>query len=158
MKLISPTNKGIRIRDGWGSGLFGAPRGSSVHYGLDFLCEPGQSVVAPITPDAFGPSKPYKNSPEYGGIYFANRLYLIELWYVDLFDWVSDPQAVINQGWEIGIAQDIREKISRTTGKPFGDKMKPHLHMQIRLRVENLLPGMLDTIIPGIFIDPLVLM
>ena len=142
MKLISPTGKGIRLDDDWGSGLFGAPRGSGYHYGTDFICEPGKPVFAPVTPISFGPSKPYADNPEYGGIQFEMQWCFIELWYIVLHRWVSDPRAkaFVKQGMEIGICQDIREKVSTSTGKPFGDRMIPHLHLQIRLNPYHILP------------------
>ena len=152
MKTISPTGKGVRIRDYWGSGLFGAPRGKASHLGLDQICVPGEPAVALITPTEFGPSRPYAEK-DYGGIFLANEIFVIELWYVELFAWVLDPKAVIKQGWEIGICQDIRQRISRSTGKPYGDKMIPHLHWQVRLRGENhLLEGQ------DVYINPEVLM
>ena len=152
MKIISPTGKGIRIRDDWGSGLFGAPRGNDVHLGVDWICKPGEPFVAPVTPTVFRPSRPYTDFPEYGGIAFETEIFIIDLWYVVLHRWVSDPQAVIKQGWEIGICQDIREKKSRSRGTPYGDGMIPHLHMQVRIRPELLLPRADE------YIDPLSLM
>ena len=140
MKLIStPTDKGIRIEDDWGSGLFGAPRGNVYHLGTDFECEPGGPAFAPATPISFGPSLPYPKL-DYGGIQFDLGWCFIELWYVKLHSWVSDPRAIIKQGMEIGICQDIREKVSTSTGKPFGDRMIPHLHLQIRLNPYHILP------------------
>ena len=45
--MISPTGQGIRS-DKEGGGHLGAPRGSRIHRGDDYICDEGQDIVAPF--------------------------------------------------------------------------------------------------------------
>jgi len=119
-EMISPTGKGIRETDDWGSGRFGAPRGNgNLHNGVDFICTPGQSVFSPISGVVVREAKPYPNS-DYSGVLLHNDNIDMVLFYLI-------PDANLIGGWcvkgaVIGVAQDISEKYP---------DMIPHVHLKV---------------------------
>jgi hypothetical protein len=49
MTLLNPTGGGIRVKDDWGNGYYGAPRGGGrFHAGLDIVGAPGQQFSLPF--------------------------------------------------------------------------------------------------------------
>lgn len=58
--MISPTGLGIRS-DGEGDGHYGAPRGRRLHNGVDYICVPGQDIVAPFDMTILREAWPYKD-------------------------------------------------------------------------------------------------
>jgi len=117
--MISPTGYGIR-HDSMGSGCYRAPRGDRWHDGVDFLCEPGQDIVAPIAGVVMGPANPYPGGP-YTGLVLEGNDCVLKIFYVrplrSLFKkWVE-------QGEVIGKAQDISAK--------YGGGMLPHVHVRV---------------------------
>lgn len=118
--IISPTGLGIR-NDSAGSGEHGASRGSRLHIGTDFLCKPGQPVVAPISGRVLRFPKPY-SSGEYSGISIVSKTMNVKLFY--LAPNKSLRGRDVKQGDLIGIAQDITERYPN-------QGMKPHIHFQV---------------------------
>lgn len=118
--IISPTELGIRGTDNWGRGAFGAPRGDHVHKGVDFICVPGQSVLAPISGLIQREARPYSKGP-YSGCLIASKEISIKMFYFELDKSLIGTE--VEQGRIIGIAQDIRKK-----GYP---GMTPHIHLEI---------------------------
>jgi len=118
--MISPTGKGIRERDEWGSGEFGAPRGQDkLHDGTDFICTPGQSIFSPISGLLVREARPYANS-NYSGVLLHNDN-------IDVMIFYLIPDTVLVGKWcvkghVIGVAQDISEKYPN---------MIPHVHLRI---------------------------
>lgn len=117
--MISPTGKGIRVHDARGSGLYGAKRGGRRHGGCDYVCEPGQAVVAPISGIVTRKAKPYA-ADKYGGLIIQGEHMTIKMFYLDP-DGYLIGQAV-KQGDVIGKAQDISKKYQFIT---------PHIHLQV---------------------------
>ncbi len=119
--MISPTGKGVRGTDNWGSGAFGASRGERTHKGADYICEPGQSVVAPCTGFIVREARPYADRP-YSGVLIADGVMTIKLFYFSPFEHLIGKG--VEQGQAIGIAQDI--------SAPGYAGMTPHIHMEIQ--------------------------
>ena len=126
----SPTGKPQRGVDGWGSGAFGAPRGGRPHYGVDYVCEPGQTVVAPCTGAAVRVRRPYADDLSWSGLLIrVEHLAEVTLYYIE-------PEVVLGTqlaaGTPIGVAQDISARYK----DPARGAMTPHVHAEVRL-----LPG-----------------
>ena len=118
--LISPTGHGVRGYDAWGGGEYGARRTHGYHKGVDFICIPGQKIIAPISGEVVRVAKPYVDW-ELSGIVLRSPEMEIKLFYFRPHDGLIG--AYVEQGDEIGIAQDIRLK--------YDNRMTPHLHLQI---------------------------
>ncbi len=118
--MISPTGKGIRGFDGHGRGAYGAPRGGRMHRGVDFICDPGQTVVCPIdAARVIRESRPYKEG-DYSGILIKNEVVTIQMFYLLPTEGIYGRQ--VQQGSVLGVAQDISCKY---------DGMIPHIHLRI---------------------------
>jgi murein DD-endopeptidase MepM/ murein hydrolase activator NlpD len=127
-KMISPTGLGIR-NDSQGHGYYGAPRGARKHAGTDYICSPKQDVVAPIDGVITRIAYPYTDK-KYEGVILENDFVRLKIFY-----FIPIPRLIgkqVRQGDVIGYAQDIRKK--------YGDKMIPHIHLEI------------DSIDPNLFI------
>jgi len=127
--MISPTGKGIRDADKWGSGAHGASRGTRRHNGVDFICEPGQSVVSPITGTVVRVARPYADSP-FSGVLIENAQISIKMFYL-----LPDMKLIgqeVPKGRFVGVAQDIAVKYPG---------IMPHIHLQV------------DRIDPGLFLN-----
>jgi len=114
MKMISPTGLGIRS-DGGGDGHFGAPRTKTKnkkpfhyeHKGTDFLCKPGQDVVAPVFGKIVRIAYPYPDK-EYSGLVIDADWIKIKLFYIEPIK--SAVGKTLYPGEQIGIAQDISKR------------------------------------------------
>lgn len=123
IQLISPTGKSLRIMDHFGSGLYNAPRGNLKHNGIDFLCDPGQIILAPVDGVILRIAYPYAKK-NYLGVYLENESLSLKMFY-----FTPDKKIIgkkVSRGQRIGIAQDI-SKLYNTGVK----KMLPHIHLQI---------------------------
>ena len=118
--LQSPTGYGVRGYDAWGGGEYGARRGADIHKGVDFICIPGQFVVAPISGKVVRIAKPYADW-DFSGILMQSAEMELKLFYFNPYEGLVD--AYVKRGAEIGVAQDIRLK--------YDNRMTPHLHLQI---------------------------
>jgi len=119
--MISPTGKGIRDRDKWGSGAYESPRGHSrTHNGTDFICTPGQSIFSPISGLIIREARPYADSV-YSGILIRNDNISIMMFYLIPDKTLIQTWAV--KGKPIGIAQDISLKYP---------DMTPHIHLSVK--------------------------
>ena len=121
--MIQPTGKGLREVDKWGNGYYGASRGNRIHKGADYVCEPGQDIVAPITGIIARESRPY-GDPEwlyrYSGLIIYNEYCNLTLFYLEPLRYLIGTK--VRMGEKIGIAQDISERYPGMT---------PHIHLQI---------------------------
>lgn len=121
MKIISPTSKGLRLPDRWGSGAHGAPRGNNrKHNGVDFECVPGEPVRAPVGGKIKREARPYATGPYSGLVIDAPGAINISMFY-----FVPDKSLIgqtVQQGDVIGVAQDIGQRYPGIT---------PHIHLQI---------------------------
>ncbi|KAJ7360366.1 Peptidase M23 [Desmophyllum pertusum] len=83
----NPSNR-IRGRDAYGSGAWGASRGSRTHKGIDILCTVRSSVYTPFPAKVLRRSNPYlNNNAAYNtGIYLEGTGswsgYKVKMWYV----------------------------------------------------------------------------
>lgn len=120
MFILSPTGKGIRQVDKWGSGIFGAPRGNSKkHNGADFICEPGQAIFAPVPGVIVREALPYAGSL-YSGLLMNNKQIELMLFYLK-----PDKRLIgqaVRQGQRIGTAENIAVKYPGII---------PHIHLRI---------------------------
>lgn len=120
--MISPTGQGVRS-DAMGDGHFGARRdgGRRRHNGTDFICDPGQDVVAPIGGKIVRTARPYADDPNYSGLVIRSDRMTIRMFYLE-----PDPELIgmgVGEGDRIGIAQNIATK--------YGVGMIPHIHLQV---------------------------
>jgi murein DD-endopeptidase MepM/ murein hydrolase activator NlpD len=130
--MLNPTGMPIRGSDKWGEGRYGASRGSRIHEGADYICEPGQPVRAPIEGEIVREAKPYPESG-YSGLLIQGKYMAIKMFYLEPFrDMIGKHVA---QGDIIGVAQDI--------SKRYDKEMTPHIHLQI----EHLNPEILTEMI-----------
>lgn len=129
--MISPTGREIR-NDSAGGGRYGDPRGSRQHDGTDYLCIPGQAVVAPIGGVVTRKAYPYADR-SYSGLVIQGKNCRIKLFYVEPIIGVIGK--TVKQGETIGYAQDITLR--------YDDNMKPHIHLEI------------ESINPDVFINGL---
>ena len=118
--MISPTGSNEIRSDGMGGGHYGAPRHNRPHAGADYVCQPGQEVVSPITGMVERHADPYGDG-EYGGIEIVGSQCAVKMFY---FRPSVLPGVFVKQGEAIGRAQDI--------SKRHGGGMKPHIHLEIR--------------------------
>lgn len=118
--LVSPTGKGVRISDSWGWGHYGAPRGKARHKGMDFICVPGQDVVAPRNGKIIRIARPYATR-DYSGLLIECPGMTIKLFYLSPDIGLIGEQ--VKQYQVIGTAQDIGRKYAGMT---------PHIHMQLQ--------------------------
>lgn len=135
MEISSPTGLGIRD-DPAGSGHYGAVRGRTktgqkrIHNGVDFLCNPGQTVVCPIEAGIVTrEARPYEYG-KFGGLMIQGKNLAIKIFY--LHPWPGIVGAAVKRGDPIGIAQDISER--------YNGKMEAHIHLAITsFNLEHLL-------------------
>ena len=118
--MISPTGQGVRI-DSKGSGEFLSMRGIRLHRGTDFLCTPGQPVVAPIKGTIHRVVYPYEDDLGYSGIDLYRKHMLIRMFY--LFPNLDLIGQEVEERDIIGVAQDI--------SKRYDSDMQPHIHVEV---------------------------
>jgi len=124
--LISPTGKGMR-NDPQGAGHYRAARGGRWHDGADFLCDPGQEVVAPISGRVTRIARPYAVGP-FLGLEIEGRRMAVALFYVEPLAAIQraldhGKSVPVKKGETIAHAQDIAAK--------YGGGMLPHVHLRI---------------------------
>ena len=117
----------IRGTDAWGSGHFGASRGSRPHLGIDIITVPNEPIYAPVDMYIERVSYPYIDSTSLKGIAFNTQVngvnYDGRLWY-----FVPDASLIgrdVNKGQFIGYAQGLQERYSAITD---------HVHLQLRTK------------------------
>jgi len=123
MRIINPTGGRVREGDDYGCGTFMAPRGGRLHRGLDFVCVPGQSVIAPCDCHFSRVAIPYSGE-EYSGVLLVAKVgFTIKMFYLEPEEF--KPGQAIRRGDMIGIAQDISVKYPGMT---------PHIHLEIEIQ------------------------
>jgi len=118
--MISPTGKGIRS-DRYGSGEYGAARGTRRHNGVDYLCDVGQDIVAPFDMIIVRVAKANIHSKTSGIKWQRGKSTGIMLYFEPDQDLIGEP---VKEGDVIGKAQDV----SKDYGLP---GMKAHIHFSI---------------------------
>lgn len=118
--MISPTGINTIRKDLQGSGKYGAPRSNHWHKGTDYICVPGNRIVAPISGIVNRIAKPYANS-HYSGLVITGVSMCIKMFYLEP-DVLLIGKKVL-QGDSVGWAQDISKK--------YEQGMTPHIHLEI---------------------------
>lgn len=119
LSMLSPTGLGIR-NDSHGSGYYRAKRGTRLHYGDDYICKPGQVIVAPMSGKIVRVAYPYRDK-QYQGIVLENEFLAMKLFYFEPYQ--EHIGKMVLRGQDIGIAQDISLR--------YGKGMIPHIHAEI---------------------------
>ena len=133
---ISPTGRGPRVHDAWGSGLFGMTRdnGRQAHWGLDLLCEPGQIARSPWDMEVERQRNPYAG---YAGLQARTAWGArIVLYYVTPLDGDACRPRMYRKGEPLGICQDISRRVQRRAdGSTYTYAgMQPHVHLEVWLQ------------------------
>ena len=119
--MISPVASNIIRSDFKGNGKYGARRHKRFHRGVDYVCIPGEVVVAPISGVITRVAKPYANSI-YSGVVLQGKDIALKIFYLE--PCVALIGKDVSQGEFIGHAQDISEHE--------GNKgMMPHIHVEV---------------------------
>jgi murein DD-endopeptidase MepM/ murein hydrolase activator NlpD len=130
---VSPY-RGLRTIDDYGAGGFGAPRRAGIqqykHKGLDFLAEPGDVVVAPITGNIVHIGIAYPGS-DLGSIHIVGSDEFADLKVKLLYGLRLESLAVgsvVTAGEQIATAQDVKHYHERQGGS---SRMMNHIHMEL---------------------------
>lgn len=127
MKKLSNLVTAQRVRnDALGQGVFGAPRGSHTHQGLDLVVQPGQQVFSPIAGRFVRIAYPYAGDPDYTGVVLSGEGYEVKVFYIRPSAYLK-PGTLVARGQTIGTAQDLRVK--------YGLGITPHIHVEVRKEV-----------------------
>ncbi len=135
MRTGNPTNPLIVRSDGWGSGKFGAPRGThpggsaKFHDGLDVQVQgAGDLLHSIIDGKMVKIDYPYRRDLSWTGLQQENKLVRVEYWYMTPApDLVGETVTV---GTVIGVSQDISQKYGEH--EKYGI-MLPHIHIRVTL-------------------------
>lgn len=122
-----------RGKDSWGNGMFGAPRGTRLHMGVDFAAWPESILLSPVKGKVTKHGYPYGDDLSYRYIQIVDRNgWRHRFFYVEP---LADLGTSVKVGDEIGIVQDITHRYRIPKG------MVPHIHYEI-----------ID--VDGLYIDP----
>lgn len=125
----NPTGKGIRRMDPYGSGEYGASRGSRTHDGVDYIAQAEQNVVAPISGRVLRISWPYASGID------ANVLEGVEIEASDgtrCWVWYIKPSVnIINQVVKAGVSVIGRAK---TLSNRYSKNITDHVHVRMQTR------------------------
>ncbi|MCH9686470.1 MAG: M23 family metallopeptidase [Deltaproteobacteria bacterium] len=114
------TEHGLRRQDRWGSGHFGASRGSRRHSGLDLVASPGEQILSPIDGTITRIAYPYSGTLEYQGAVIVDASGLeVRIYYV-----AGVELGAVKAGDVIGTAQNLRRRYPDITN---------HVHVEIRV-------------------------
>lgn len=122
MIIKNPTGQGIRS-DPAGSGEYGARRsgGRRKHRGIDLLCDPGQSIKAPISGKIIRGARPYAKDARYHGFLIRGAEMEIKIFYCKLLPGMIGK--TVRRGQVVAVAEDVTKK--------HGGGMLPHVHLEI---------------------------
>jgi murein DD-endopeptidase MepM/ murein hydrolase activator NlpD len=114
-----------RAPDAFGSGEYGASRGSRTHVGVDYACSAGASIASPVDGEVTKLGYPYGDdlSYRYVEVTAANGA-KHRVFYCEPSVSVSD---LVSVGDKIGEAQDIAKRYN-TADK----QMNNHVHYEIK--------------------------
>ncbi len=141
IQLVNPIKNGrIRNPDKWGSGSFGAPRGSRKHNGIDITAINRQDVLSPVSGKVIRKSFPYAKDLSYTGVLIegtdGHAGILVKIFYMTPL--VSVIGSNVSAGEKIGAAQELTRKYPGITN---------HIHLEVR---KNNLIVNPKTMLPGI--------
>jgi len=136
VRLISPVRpyRGLRNTDAYGSGAFGASRGTRTHAGIDMAAQPGDEVVAPCDGRVVHIGVAYYGSL-LGSLHIQGTGQFadvrVKLLYVDADDGLTGS---VTKGQKIGIAQDVASYWHMKS--PKSGTMRNHIHMELMMRCD----------------------
>ena len=137
--MLTPTGS-LQVRmDGWGSGMFGAPRddGARDHRGLDLKTYEGQELVAPIS-GAISVGRPYEDDDTYHIVNVAGDGIVVRLFYAQPV--VSAGQRV-RRGQVIATAQDVSRRYNDRPEAAERGAMLAHIHFEVVMQVGHAIGG-----------------
>jgi len=137
VRLYSPTGRGVRGVDEWGSGAFGASRDGGVrrHAGTDFVATPDQVVTAPCGGVVTRRVRCYADTPRWQGLEIDAGWGLVKLLYVEPR---VAPGVRVSAGEPIGVAQDLRARYPGIT---------PHVHLEVALGAVGAVDGRVNPLL-----------
>ena len=125
----SPTGKGVRKSDRYGSGEYGASRGRRTHDGVDYIAQAEQTVVSPISGRVLKISWPYASGVD------ANVLEGVEIQASDgtkCWVWYLKPSVnIINQVVKAGVTVIGKAK---TLSNRYSKDITDHVHVRLQTR------------------------
>jgi len=114
-----------RHQDSWGSGAFGASRGTRVHKGIDYCCYPGTVIQAGVAGTVSKLGYPYGDDLSFRYVEITTPDQLRHRYfYVEPLVKSGDA---ITEGMPIGTAQDIAGRYRDPAKAP----MTGHVHFEI---------------------------
>lgn len=114
----------LRGNDPFGSGAFGASRGSRKHQGTDIAVKPDQNIYSPFAGTITKYGYPYNGDLEYRYVEITGDTYKCRIMYMELDPAFEVGDFVPAQQF-LGLAQNISKK--------YGSKMINHVHFELRL-------------------------
>ncbi len=114
-----------RKQDAYGSGAFGASRGTRVHKGIDYCCYPGSVIHSPVAGVCTKLGFPYSDDLMFRYVEVTTTDKLRHRFFYISPEVVKGDVIVVGQ--PIGISQDIAGRY-RDPGKP---SMTGHCHYEI---------------------------
>ncbi len=139
--LIWPTrpNRGVRLRDAWGEGHFGASRGSRLHKGLDIVIEPmdlDSLVIAPCSLEITHIGQAYRDTTELHSIHFIGwnsfSSYKFKFLYVQPEHGMK-AGSIYHQGMAMGLGENVAGYHAKKDPKKY-DRVGPminHIHFTV---------------------------
>lgn len=113
--------------DEWGSGEFGANRGSRSHNGVDFLAEPGMLIMSPVAGTITKLGFCYDDDLRYRYVQITTETqYRHRIFYISP---VVDLDHQIKKGDPIGHCQSLKIRYPPRDGKIF--PIPNHIHYEI---------------------------
>jgi hypothetical protein len=114
-----------RHNDAWGSGAFGASRGTRIHKGIDWCCYPDTVIQSHVTGTVTKLGYPYSDDMSFRYVEITDATKLRHrFFYVKPSVEVGDD---ISPGDQIGWSQDIAGRYS----DPGKGPMTGHVHLEV---------------------------
>jgi len=111
----------LRSEDAWGSGDYGAPRGSRRHRGIDLVVSPGEIILSPMDAVVVREAAPYEDDAAYRGLLLRGLGEWIG-YELKMFYLVPTAAGTLRAGDPLGLAQDISLKYPGITN---------HIHLEL---------------------------
>lgn len=124
--LSNPINNGSRrVSDTWGSGAFGAPRGTRQHNGVDISASLGETVLSPIDAKLVRVAYPYVTDLSLTGVLLEgvgrHAGFTVKIFY--MAPEMSRIGTQVVAGERIGAAQSLLTKYPG---------IRNHIHLEVR--------------------------
>ncbi len=110
----------MRRQDRWGSGHFGASRGSRSHGGIDLTADVGEAILSPIDGEITRVAYPYSGDLTYQGAVIVDASGLeVRIYYIE-----GVELGPVKAGDRIGTAQNLRRRYP---------DINNHVHLEVRV-------------------------